>query len=85
MDLKKIFGQAREVVRESTAKRVVVIEQLPDDSYKCEYVGLTARQQLLPMLRAAEKQFRVNLNRRVIQLSNSGGKLNAKGNIQKEF
>ena len=53
MDLKK-------VVRESEAKRVVVVEQLPDDTYQCTFVGLTARQQLLPMLRAAEKQFRVN-------------------------
>lgn len=68
MDLKK-------VVRESEAKRVVVVEQLPDDTYQCTFVGLTARQQLLPMLHAAEKQFRVNLNRRSIQMSIESGKL----------
>ena len=57
------------------AKRVVVVEQLEDDTYRCTYVGLTARQQLLPMLRAAEKQFRVNLNRKSIQMSIESGKL----------
>jgi hypothetical protein len=56
-------------------KRTLIVEQLEDDTYACAYQGLTARQQLLPMLRAAEKQFRINLNRRAIQMSEESGKL----------
>ena len=72
MDVKKVFGK-REI--EQPVKRMLCVEQLMDDTFGCTYVGLTSRQQLLPMLRAAEKQFRVNLNRKAIVLSNESGKL----------
>lgn len=70
MDLEK--DTKEEAQRE--AKRVVVIEQMPDDTFECTFIGLTARQQLLPMLRAAEKQFRINLNRKSIRMSIESGK-----------
>jgi hypothetical protein len=73
MDLKKVFSKKEEELPKP--KRVLIVEQLQNDTFGCYYQGLDSRQQLLPMLRAAEKQFRINLNRKAITMSNASGKL----------
>jgi hypothetical protein len=72
-ELKKtIFSKPEEKPK---PKRVLIVEQAQNDTFGCSYQGLDSRQQLLPMLRAAEKQFRINLNRKAITMSNASGKL----------
>jgi hypothetical protein len=45
------------------AKHRVIIERFDDDTFNAEFEGLTARQQLLPMLRHCERIFRLRLAR----------------------
>lgn len=51
------------VEAKSKVKRTVIIHQLDDNSFNAEFSGLTARQHILPMLKFAERNFRLILAR----------------------
>lgn len=48
---------------QNKVKRTVIIHQLDDDSFNAEFSGISARQQILPMLKFAERNFRLRLAR----------------------
>ncbi len=47
--------------------RVVTIKKRLDDSMEVEFEGIKARQELLPLLRFAEKQFSIYLRREALK------------------
>lgn len=53
----------KEVAKQSKVKRTVIIHQLDDNSFNAEFSGISARQQILPMLKFAERNFRLRLAR----------------------
>ena len=75
MGVKKVELEDRGGTLDPLPKRILIVKQSADNKFGCYFQGIEARQFLLPMLRAAEKQFRVTLNRRAIQDSNESGKL----------
>lgn len=48
---------------QNKVKRTVIIHQFDDSSFNAEFSGISARQQILPMLKFAERNFRLRLAR----------------------